>query len=479
MRSNNILISIIAIIAIIINTASCSRDPKEWKLVQPARAEQLVTFHVALHQQNTQELENQLYAISDPNSPRYGEELSREQIMEIIAPPKRDHDAVVNWFKAHGNVQIRSYGDALKISAPVHLVEQMLKTRLYSFEHIRNTNYRVIRQVGGLAIPFEISDKIYMITGLTMFPFVPKNRKTVLAEVLGSQNYRAENVQHSSVYPFVSTANIRSLYDIPAGTAATNPNTNQVAVEFLPVGVPAFSDIQQFCQMSNEVYANYSQVIGPVTAGMGALESTLDVELLTGLGTGVANWYFTLESGWIYEMALELFNLKQVPQVVSISYGWPEDDSCDSMVTGTYCDDLTAQQWVVRTNVELLKVALRRVSMLAATADDGAPGPTNIDCWNPSHPVTSIFPAASPYVTSISSTTVIPASNVNWRMKREVTQNTAPICQQGFPCVSGPVVEWPSMATNTFTNWTTGGGFSEMTGMPAYQVFRTTLCRFS
>jgi hypothetical protein len=48
----------------------------------------------------------------------------------------------------------------------------MLKTRLYSFEHIRNTNYRVIRQVGGFTIPSEISDKIYMITGLTTFPFV-------------------------------------------------------------------------------------------------------------------------------------------------------------------------------------------------------------------------------------------------------------------------------------------------------------------
>jgi hypothetical protein len=47
----------------------------------------------------------------------------------------------------------------------------MPKTRLYTFEHIRNTNYRVIRKVGGFTIPFEISDKINMITGLTTFPF--------------------------------------------------------------------------------------------------------------------------------------------------------------------------------------------------------------------------------------------------------------------------------------------------------------------
>lgn len=73
----------------------------------------------------------------------------------------------------------------------------------------------------------------------------------------------------------------------------------------------------------------------------------------------VANWYHTVSMGWIYEMALELFNLKEVPQVVSISYGWPESDSCD-IGTSANCTALSVAQWVNRTNVELIKVGLRR-----------------------------------------------------------------------------------------------------------------------
>lgn len=72
----------------------------------------------------------------------------------------------------------------MKITAPVHLVEKMLKTRLHKFQHTRKTQITAIRQVGGFTIPEEIADKIYMITGLTMFPFVRKDIATKLNEKL-------------------------------------------------------------------------------------------------------------------------------------------------------------------------------------------------------------------------------------------------------------------------------------------------------
>lgn len=157
-----------------------------------------------------------MYEISDPTHPRYGniglsgnranflifssgEEMTRDQIMALIAPPKEDHDAVVNWFRAHGTlklflsgdgpqsylsgnvVAIQSFGDALKITAPSRVVEKMLKTRLYQYQHTRKTDIYAIRQVDGFTIPEDIADKIYMVTGLTMFPFVRKDLRTKLA----------------------------------------------------------------------------------------------------------------------------------------------------------------------------------------------------------------------------------------------------------------------------------------------------------
>lgn len=76
----------------------------------------------------------------------------------------------------------------MKITAPVHLVEKMLKTRLHKFQNTRKAQITAIRQVGGFTIPEEISDKIYMITGLTMFPFVRKDVNTKLTEKLSAMD---------------------------------------------------------------------------------------------------------------------------------------------------------------------------------------------------------------------------------------------------------------------------------------------------
>ncbi len=91
--------------------------------------------------------------------------------------------AVAHYGSFSGNVHVQSFGDALKITAPVHLVEKMLKTRLYKYQHTRKTDMHAIRQVDGFVIPSEVADKIYMITGLTMFPFVCKNLSEKLNEI--------------------------------------------------------------------------------------------------------------------------------------------------------------------------------------------------------------------------------------------------------------------------------------------------------
>jgi hypothetical protein len=107
-----------------------------------------------------------------------------------------------------------------------------------------------------------------------------------------------------------------------------------MAMEFLPVGAPLDSDIQQFCREANEFYRNYSRIVGPWLPGQSDGESTLDVEYLMAMGSKADNWYYTVTDGWVYSMAAGLANMTNPPQVVSVSYGWPELDSCDSSITG-------------------------------------------------------------------------------------------------------------------------------------------------
>jgi subtilase family serine protease len=445
-----------------------SRDPSEWRIQRPAYDHELVTFYVALHQRNIPELERVALEVSDPRSPRYGKHLTNRQVLDIVAPPKEDHDAVVNWFRDNmPGARIQSFEDALKITAPAASVNRALKTTIYAWQH-KKTGIRTLRMFGGFTIPEAVKDKIYMIVGLTTFPFIHRTPKEVYEEGIKNGLFTKREVeQPDGTYNFVYPAGLRKVYNVPPNAAASNPKTNQLALEFLPVGAPLDSDIKKFCTMANEVYTNYSKVWGPWHSGQEDTESTLDVEWIMAMGSKVQNWYYTVKSGWIYEMAVELNALSDVPQVVSISYGWPESDSCDSSVTGAKCKSgETNQQYVQRSNVELAKLAAKGVSVLVASGDTGSWGPTNNNCQNRQHPLNPLFPTSSPWVTSVSATVLVnKKSDEKWFDERDLPQ----ICNEGYQCINGPVVEWPCMVNNTYYRWTTGGGFSEFSPQPSWQ----------
>lgn len=70
-------------------------------------------------------------------------------------------------------------------------------------------------------------------------------------------------------------------------------------------------------------------------------------------------------------MALGIFNKKDAPWVNSVSYGWPEIYTCQSAITHANCTGIDVTTYVNRANTEFQKVALRGISVLIATQDEG------------------------------------------------------------------------------------------------------------
>jgi len=162
-------------------------------------------------------------------------------------------------------------------------------------------------------------------------------------------------------------------------------------------------------------------------------------------------------------MALSLFSAAQAPQVVSVSWGWPEVYSCQSDITFAQCNGSSTQQYVQRANTELQKVGAKGISVLIATQDEGAPSEANEDCsLDSSTPVFAIYPSSSPFVTAVSATTVGPESG---NIER---QSQPPICS-GYGCALSNA-ESPCETNNTEYAWTTGGGFAAYASMPSYQA---------
>jgi len=242
-------------------------------------------------------------------------------------------------------------------------------------------------------------------------------------------------------------------------------NNSQCAMEFTPEGVPSFSDWENFCQESNEVFTNYSHIVGPFEQSEND-ESSLDVEYLTTLGSKVPNWYWTIEDGWAYEMALAVFNTPApYPWVISISYGWPEKLTCQSSITNANCTGIDAQTYVTRANTEFQKTNMKRISFVVCSQDEGAPSEANEDCTldHTDYPLYSIYPCSSPYVTCVSSTTIGPENSTN------SGASSPPICNNGYPCALSNHEE-PCQTNNTYYDYTTGGGFALWASRPSYQA---------
>lgn len=177
-------------------------------------------------------------------------------------------------------------------------------------------------------------------------------------------------------------------------------------------------------------------------------ESALDIQMI---GTTAYNdelWYENW-NGWMYSWALDFSTRANIPYVVSLSWGWSERDQCFVI----QCRNRSAaanRAYVKRTNYEFLKLALRGVSVVVASGDAGSPGRTNEMCTNiqSQNRINPIFPASSPWVTSVGASFLLESSNkVDWK---------TPVCRK-FQC--SPSTQ-ASLVTFDDVGWTSGAGFS-------------------
>jgi tripeptidyl-peptidase-1 len=161
-----------------------------------------------------------------------------------------------------------------------------------------------------------------------------------------------------------------------------------------------------------------------------------------------------------------------LPNVVSISYGWPEAGQCDVPGQSTYCSNDNAADYMNRTNTEFAKLGVMGTTMVVCSQDLGAPGEFNPDCSldNTEYPMWPVYPGSSPYVLSVGSTAMSGSGNGIGlaTVPHTAPEVTAPVCSK-YNC-SAETSEVACMLGNCI--FTSGGGFSNYTtanGMPDWQ----------
>ena len=377
-------------------------------------------IRIALRQDNINDLKEALENVSNPYSSSYGDYWTKEKISDLISPSDEEKVSLNEWIGGY-NVSCYDMGDVYSCIGDEDVVNSMFKVVPNRFTYV---------------IPEQFTDLIIFVEGLF------KNH-------IGNKPKIGITVNSNADSGYVGREVLQRVYGLPNTTVV---NVSTAAIEYQ--NTCGFSGIDlSISQIENNEHLKLvKNIVGPNYSPDS--ESELDVQMISQVVDGVDLWYWQGKN-WLYSLAVDFFNASEIPEVISMSWGWAEDNQCDIIICS---ENMTSQLYVSRVNVEYMKIGLRGTTIVVASGDAGAPGRTSEMC-DPRRPVNPVFPGSSPYVSSVGATYLI---------KNNFTPPTwhTHLCKETI-CASG--IEEAVVNYNTI-GWTSGGGFGVYSeGTPSWQ----------
>ena len=395
----------------------------DWSNYGYAEENSYMKYTIALKQKNIDLLESLALNISNPLHKDYGKYLTKEEINNYTKPDYEVTSKVLFWLINSNVNKFKFYGDSIQVEDKVKNIESMFLVRIYKYFN-KKTNKHVIKAGNNYVIPEYIENYISFIDGISNPLFETYN------PVVSSNDPDAG---------YVGKEVIGRLYDIDSNLIIKNKTISAAAIEFQGGGFS--NDDLKNTQINNDIVPKKVYKVIGGNAG-GGTESKLDMQMIATTAPEVQLWYVNYNL-WLYQMANDMFNREEVPDILSVSYGWAERDQCSV----TNCNNKTSEDYVNRVNVEFMKLALRGLTLVIASGDAGSPGRTNEGCDNSSNLINPVLPGSSPWVLSVGAT-YVEKSDDKFKFK-------TPLCNEN-KCASGLVTK--SINFNQ-TGWTTGAGF--------------------
>jgi len=130
--------------------------PSGFKWGERANAEEIELIF-AVKQQNLDKLHDTLMAVSDPDSPSYGDHLSNEEVHDLVRPSKVDAEIVENFLRSQGHepISLTPNGDFLKVDVTIQEAENLLNAEYRYVEH-EESDFKVVR-TSQYSLPEEVS----------------------------------------------------------------------------------------------------------------------------------------------------------------------------------------------------------------------------------------------------------------------------------------------------------------------------------
>lgn len=429
-------------------------EPKQWVKIRKTNFENHpVTFHIALKQNQegiSKVRDHLLYHSSNIESSLYGNYLSKEDINKMVSPSLETVHKVSQWLRENKLFNCQYLNDAFKCREHTNKVNSVFKVKMELYYNKVNNLFKVSSDKP-YELPSDLSNHVDFIDGLSnKLPIVKQTKLST------SRDLEVDNSGFSREV-------MMRLYDVPLSLSDSSVSVGAVAYMSKKNG---FSNKDLLSsQAGNGVTPNpitKSHLVG-INGEQPDGESELDVQTIYWGAPNATLWYENYD-GWMYGWAVDFFNRQEVPDVVSISYGFSEKDQCYLFS----CENTTSKEYVTRANVEFMKIAARGITLVVASGDAGAPGRTNELCWSHKgqhgwNHMNADFPGGSPWVVSVGSTYLV-KNDKQFKYTTAVCNN---FTEFNINCSNGDVEK--AVYYNK-TGWTTGGGFTLWDTTPSWQL---------
>ena len=356
--------------SLLVSACIASVSGSRWSAAERAPKEHLLELIVAVKQDaaGVAQLEETIWAVSDPTSPAWGKHLTPREVKELVAPSAASFAAVDAWLGAvgiGGDRVVRSAGgDFVHVTVSVAEAEKLMPGARYTAYVEEGDAPRTVHRVADPAtfsLPASLLDHVDFVEPTKTFP-----PKAASVKMRGSGNLKTDPSVLRDQY---------TMGDYEAkGNAFGLRNTQQVA-SFLANSYSP-SDLQLFF---GEYYPagkgrTVSEVIGVNNVHTPTIEGSLDVEYIMAIGANVSTvWWGTAGVRPYPGGENEPFVTWLTAVVDGATNG---AHPLSNVISVSYADEefVVDPAFQVRADVEFMKLGVMGASLFFGSGDDGVTG---------------------------------------------------------------------------------------------------------
>ena len=167
-----------------------ARIPQGWQQGQAPSAAGILRFRIAIKQENAFAFEQHVLAISDPDHPKYGQHMRRDEIKDMLRPSTEASSAILGWLRSEGVPEnhIQNDGDWINFYVPTTEAERMMNTKFYFYYNEAADTQRI--RTLQYSVPQNLHQYIQMIQPTTRFGQIQPQRSTVYEHFVMGENAR-------------------------------------------------------------------------------------------------------------------------------------------------------------------------------------------------------------------------------------------------------------------------------------------------